>query len=189
MADPQTTYLNLYRIGAASDNVGVHMIGHYNANMNLLDSFIAAHDVDSITLTNGVLTVTTTDSSTLSINLGVMVSGSVAPAFDQDVPYVVRDLVIHDGALYECTTDHSGAWNEDDFTATTVAAILANIESALANKQNKTLDTPINIDGTIRTTVEGALDALNILSGGTKTALNALGLSVINGKLCIIFSN
>lgn len=169
MADPQTTYLNLYRIGAASDNVGVHMIGHYNANMNLLDSFIAAHDVDSITLVNGMLTVTSTDGSTLSANLGVMVSGSVAPAFDQDVPCTVGALVIHDGTLYECTTAHSGAWDDDDFTATTVAAILANIESALANKQPKTLATAITVDGTSETTVEGALGAINTLAASNKT--------------------
>lgn len=69
MADTQTNNLGLYRIGAATDNVGVHMIEHYNANMTALDTFIAAHDIASISISGGTLTITATDGTTYTASI------------------------------------------------------------------------------------------------------------------------
>lgn len=54
------------------------------------------------------------------------------------------------------------------------------IQTALASKQNKTLDTPLTIDGASKTTVEAALAALN-------DQFNKLGLSVVGGQLCTTY--
>lgn len=52
--------------------------------------------------------------------------GAIAAEFDDATAYSVGDVVIYDNALYKCTTDHAaGAWDSNDFTATTVDALVA----------------------------------------------------------------
>ena len=40
---------------------------------------------------------------------------SLAPAFDATVSYSQGTIVSYQGRLYRCTTDHTGAWNDNDF--------------------------------------------------------------------------
>ena len=54
------------------------------------------------------------------------------------------------------------------------------VETALATKQNKTLDTALSIRGQSKTTVEAGL-------GGLLSWLNDLGLSVVDGALCVTY--
>lgn len=44
----------------------------------------------------------------------------VAPEFSSSASYAVGDYVTYNGALYRCTTAHSGAWNASHFTLTDV---------------------------------------------------------------------
>ena len=51
----------------------------------------------------------------------------IAPAFSAETNYSVGDLVYYDGALYECTTEHTvGAWNSEHFTDTAINSNLTN---------------------------------------------------------------
>lgn len=40
---------------------------------------------------------------------------SLAPAFDATVSYSQGTIVSYQGRLYRCTTDHTGAWSDNDF--------------------------------------------------------------------------
>lgn len=50
----------------------------------------------------------------------------VSDAFDAETSYDVGDYCIYEGALYKCSTAHTGAWNAADFTVTTVAEEIKN---------------------------------------------------------------
>lgn len=52
----------------------------------------------------------------------------IADDFSDTASYAVGDLVIYNGELYACTTAHTGAWDAEDFAATTVAAQLKTFE-------------------------------------------------------------
>lgn len=80
----------------------------------------------------------------------------IAPAFDSTATYTKGDYVTYtDGDVYRFTAaTHTGAWAVGDVTK-------VNVGNELKLRQNKTLDTPLTIGGTSRTTVEDALGALN----------------------------
>lgn len=40
--------------------------------------------------------------------------------FDSSTTYFVGDYTIYDNKLYKCTTAHTGAWNNSDFTESTI---------------------------------------------------------------------
>ena len=91
----------------------------------------------------------------------------IAQEFDATASYAVDDYVLKDGVLYKCTTAHTGAWDANDFTATTISDEVADVandiagikdgaeidsfsdvETALAGKQGTlTAGTYIQIDG------------------------------------------
>ena len=74
----------------------------------------------------------------------------LAGAFNSETAYTAGDLVIYNGIVYRCTNDHTGAWDADDFSATTIAAELNSINSNLtsikplhfvfAQNETKTID-------------------------------------------------
>lgn len=53
----------------------------------------------------------------------------IAPAFSADTAYAVGDIVAYEGVTYRCTTAHEGAWDADDFAATTIDAELKSLNS------------------------------------------------------------
>lgn len=53
--------------------------------------------------------------------------------------------------------------------------------SDISDKQNKTLDTAITVDGVQQTTVEGALGAINTLSAGNKTDIGTINGLIPSG--------
>ena len=57
----------------------------------------------------------------------------LAGAFSAEISYSAGDLVIYNGIVYRCTNDHTGAWDADDFSATTIAAELDSLKSGLTN--------------------------------------------------------
>jgi hypothetical protein len=57
----------------------------------------------------------------------------LAGAFNSETAYTAGDLVIYNGIVYRCTNDHTGAWDADDFSATTISAELNSINSNLSS--------------------------------------------------------
>lgn len=55
----------------------------------------------------------------------------VADAFDVGVSYVPGDYCIYENKLYVCDTAHHGAWDGNDFTLTTVGAVLESLNNDL----------------------------------------------------------
>ena len=55
----------------------------------------------------------------------------IAGAFSAETAYTAGDLVIYNGIIYRCTNDHTGDWDADDFSATTIGAELNSISSNL----------------------------------------------------------
>lgn len=58
------------------------------------------------------------------------VSDMISSEFSAEATYNVGDVVVYEGDLYKCTTAHTGAWSANDFTATTVASLIAQAEPA-----------------------------------------------------------
>lgn len=70
----------------------------------------------------------------------------VADAFDVGVSYVPGDYCIYENKLYICDTAHHGAWDGNDFTLTTVGAVLEGLNNGLTILDNIMFPTINNID-------------------------------------------
>lgn len=79
--------------------------------------------------------VTATDVSTAmnTALAGKADYADIAGAFSEETAYAAGDLVIYNGIIYRCTNDHTGEWDSDDFSATTIGAELNAINSNLTN--------------------------------------------------------
>ena len=58
---------------------------------------------------------------------------TIAPFFNAETPYNVGDIVYYNGLSYRCTNAHEGAWDADDFAATTISNELNSLMSGLNN--------------------------------------------------------
>ena len=69
----------------------------------------------------------------VSIVLAIIdnIFADIAPAFDAIGTYAVDDYVIYNDQLYRCTTAHTGSWDENDFTATTISDEITDIADAV----------------------------------------------------------
>lgn len=56
---------------------------------------------------------------------------TIAPFFSEETAYTAGDLVYYNGLSYRCTNDHEGAWDADDFAATTISNELDSLKSGL----------------------------------------------------------
>lgn len=186
MPDTRTSHLNLYVIGSSSDNVGGHMITNYNYNISFLDQYIAAHDIEALTLADGTLTIAALDGTSYSVSIGDAIGEVVAGPFDPEETYTAGDLCVYNGKLYECTEGYSGAWNPAKFSQTTVADICADIRTQVDGKADMVtgategnlaaLDASGNLtDSGIPGTLDGTPTASSpnpVQSGGVKTELD-----------------
>lgn len=57
----------------------------------------------------------------------------IAAAFNSETAYEAGNLVNYNGTIYRCTNDHTGDWDADDFSATTIGAELNAINSNIAS--------------------------------------------------------
>lgn len=78
---------------------------------------------------------------------------TIAPFFSENTAYDPGDLVYYNGLTYRCVNSHEGAWDADDFAATTIANELSTLMSGLTNlmkvpSQTKTTIGYADIDGT-----------------------------------------
>ena len=78
--------------------------------------------------------VTATDVSTAmnTALAGKADYADIAGAFNAETAYTAGDLVIYNGIIYRCTNDHTGDWDADDFSATTIGAEINAINSNIA---------------------------------------------------------
>ena len=84
-----------------------------------------------------------------------LVAPDLAVDFDETINYAIGQYVVYNGDLYKCTTAHTaGVWDTGHFTEVTIG-------DELTLKQNKTLDTPLVVNGTTVTTVEGLMSLFN----------------------------
>ena len=82
--------------------------------------------------------VTATDVSTAmnTALAGKADYADIAGAFNAETAYTAGDLVIYNGIIYRCTNDHTGEWEADDFSATTIGAEINAINSNLSTLAN-----------------------------------------------------
>ena len=125
--------------------------------------------------------VTATDVTTAmkSALAGKADYADIAGAFSAETAYTAGDLIIYNGIIYRCTNDHTGAWDADDFSATTIAAELNSISSNLYGKLKFNLINGTSIYDYLRDSntplglsacdVQGATD--NPVTGTTSYAL------------------
>lgn len=97
--------------------------------------------------------VTATDVSTAmnTALAGKADYADIAGAFSAETAYTAGDLVIYNGIIYRCTNDHTGEWDADDFSATTIGAELNAINSNIVN-----LLKPIGLTKTITLTSDAS---------------------------------
>lgn len=74
---------------------------------------------------------------------------TIAPAFNAETTYEVGDLVYYNGLSYRCTNEHTGEWDADDFTGTTIENELASLKSGLTNKVGIASATNLNDEKSI----------------------------------------
>lgn len=89
--------------------------------------------------TDGNLTFNVTEALTKNwekIDQLVLLAVAAAAAYDPEGSYAVGDYCTHGGKLHKCGTPipDGEAWNAEHWTATTVAAELAEVRTSLANK-------------------------------------------------------
>lgn len=89
----------------------------------------------------------------------------IAGAFSAETSYTAGDLVIYNGIIYRCTNDHTGEWDADDFSATTIGAELNAINSKLnSNVKTATVETGFALTnwGHIRAYMVGNLAIVSV---------------------------
>lgn len=75
--------------------------------------------------------VATLESDVSDLNSNKANQITIAPFFNAETAYTAGDLVYYNGLTYRCTNDHEGAWDADDFAATTIANELDSLKSGL----------------------------------------------------------
>ena len=102
----------------------------------------------------------------------------LADEFDATATYAVGDYVLKDGVLYKCTTAHTGTWDANDFTATTISDEVADVADAVDDIKN---GTDIDSFGDVETALAGKQDALtagdyiNLNNGNISVNRNLVG--------------
>ena len=73
------------------------------------------------------------------VQLGALLAVAAAAAYDPEGSYAVGDYCTHGGGLHKCNTaiPSGEAWNAEHWTATTVAAELAEVRASLSNKVSR----------------------------------------------------
>lgn len=80
----------------------------------------------------------------------------LAGAFSAEASYSAGDLVIYNGIVYRCTNDHTGAWDADDFSATTIAAEIDSLKSGLTDVNSNLTSLQNVINSKIVVNIEAA---------------------------------
>ena len=99
--------------------------------------------------------VTATDVSTAmnTALAGKADYADIAGAFNAETAYTAGDLVIYNGIIYRCTNDHTGYWDADDFSATTIGAELNAINSNLSTLNGKRIQRDLIDNGNSAVTI------------------------------------
>lgn len=98
----------------------------------------------------------------------------LATPFNSETSYTAGDLVIYNGIIYRCTNDHTGDWDADDFSATTIGAELNAINSNISS-----LITVIKVTSND----QGALTEIPYPSGYNFGNTAILGVAVLDSNV------
>ena len=128
---------------------------------------------------DGQYILTDSDSGSKKMQASKMLANE-APAFDSSQAYSAGDYVRYDGGLYRFTADHAaGAWTGSDASAVTIGEELSNLKADLGTLSSLTT--------TEKTNLVEAINEVDAHAGENASALASLGLSVVDGKLCITY--
>lgn len=75
--------------------------------------------------------ITSLESDVTNLNSTKANQITIAPTFSAETAYDPGDLVYYNGLTYRCVNAHEGAWDADDFAATTIATELVSLMSGL----------------------------------------------------------
>lgn len=105
----------------------------------------------------------------------------IGDTYDENTNYAVGDYVLYSNTLYRCKTAYSGAWTAANWEEIQITDALKELVSSLATQSANTGQ--LSADGTYikKSNTMAANDA------ALDTALADLGLSVVNGQLCITY--
>ena len=119
------------------------------------------------------------DSTGLTYFINKIVYGITSPKFSTGSTYTVGNFVIYTGKLYRCTTavTVAGAWSASHWTATTVSAELATINSNMS-----LIKTYVGTDGKLHSVDATGADSVLPFSSVTKyDKLFSKGLTLVTG--------
>ena len=154
-----------------SVNVGSNLSIGVDGKLNADAQSITVDDQLDGTSTNPV------ENSVLTAAFGGKADlADLATAFSDQTNYAVGDYVIYNGDLYRFTAAHTASsWDGSHATVVTVS-------DEIKGKQPQTLETPLTIGGTSRTTVETALGALNTTKSAVSVAHSGTASSTVVRK-------
>lgn len=90
-------------------------------------------DTQAVTVGGEISTLTGETADLYSVKANQI---TIAPFFSENTAYDPGDLVYYNGLSYRCVNSHEGAWDADDFAATTIANELDDLKSGLTGKLN-----------------------------------------------------
>lgn len=159
------------RIG---DNVGICKVGNVY-KFDLLSGFIDTSGLQTKTITGTVEGQTTVEGA-----LGALSTNKQPKNLSTPITVDGTQQTTVEGTLSAINNlAATNKTNKQDKTLSSAIESQTTVEGALGalstNKQPKTLSTPITVDDVQKTTVEGAVDAINDLATANKTAINNLG--------------
>ena len=111
---------------------------------------------------------------------GASALSALAPEFDSAESYSAGDYVVYNGALYQFTTNHTGAWADADATAVTVGG-------ELEDKQQKITAGTITLSATW--SGSDPYTQTVTVSGATVTANSKIDLQPTSGQLAQLISD
>ena len=90
----------------------------------------------------------------------VIRENDIAFPFDENSSYTAGDFCYYDGTLYRCETDHSGAWDANDFFAVKVCdSIISEFGDGLRRTGQTSIAVKLETDGGISFGTNGGLQA------------------------------
>lgn len=174
-----TVATNATSVAAVATNIAnVNAVAANETNINAVNS--NKTNIDAVAGNNTNITAVANNATNINAVNANKTNIDTVAGIDQAVTTVATNVQdINDVA--DALTN-IGAIADDLTNIDAVAADLENIDTAVANlpdladKQNKTLTTPITVDGVSQTTVEAALGAINTYADGKQPIF-----TVING--------
>ncbi len=112
---------------------------------------------------------------------------NLVPAFNASKSggYAVDEMCSKDGAIYKCTTAHTGAWDASHFVATNLGDELQSVNGAISELYPDATSADVGKAIIVKTVANGKPETFEL--GAAGGGGSDLGLSVVNGELCVTY--